>query len=80
MAPQQSADRPDAAPWLVTRTLLNVQTQTAQAVEHHLLIAYLWQTAGADDELAYALEEAITEHQRIVDDLRTAVAALDVEE
>ena len=62
--------------WIIVKTLLDANARTSQALEHHLLRTYYQQRAPDIEEMRTCVEEAIEEHERIVEDLRLTVEAL----
>ncbi|MDS0475678.1 hypothetical protein [Natrinema sp. 1APR25-10V2] len=61
--------------WEITKNLLDAHTRSGQALERYLLIQHL-ERETAETELRTTIEEAIRDHERIIEDLEAALENL----
>ncbi len=74
---QLSLGTDETVPWAVTRTLLDAHAKTSRAFEQYLLLQHLEAETTSEEELKYALEGAITDHQRIIEDLQAVLETVE---
>jgi hypothetical protein len=65
--------------WVVAKTLLDATNRSFRALELHARYALYHDEEADPDELARHLEQAKTEHERIVEDIDAALESLDTD-
>lgn len=72
----------DARPreWIIGKMLLDAQMRTGKAFEQYLMMQTVKGQDGANKEYTAAIEQAIAEHTRIIEDLKMAREAANSDE
>ncbi|MFB6146273.1 MAG: hypothetical protein ABEJ08_01125 [Halobacteriaceae archaeon] len=74
---RRGEDPDGEADWIIAKLLLDATERSFAAFEHHARYA-LYHEGNADtEEIRRQLEQAKVYHERIIDDIDTALAALD---
>jgi len=61
--------------WEITKNLLDAHTRSGQALERYLLVQHL-ERESAETELRTTIEQAIRDHERIIEGLEAALENL----
>jgi len=78
--PTGSDDRTQPTEWAVAKRVLTAHSRTGQALERCLLLQSLRdEPLATDEELAITLEQAIADHEEILETLCAAREAVDAE-
>jgi hypothetical protein len=78
--PAGSDDRTHTTEWAVAKRVLTAHSRTGRALERCLLLQSLRdEPLTTDEELAISLEQAIADHEEILETLCAAREAVDVE-
>lgn len=80
MGDRQLSAEMDAGPvpgettaWEVSQTLLEAHSRSGEALEQCLLLHELEGNVGDEDAMERAIEQAISDHERIIEDLEAAL-------